>query len=172
MRAVFITDEFGPKVLLDKDGLIGNFTNTNINIVKGDDGIKRRVGKQLWTMVLTDDALIERVKKLPSFDKSVKLSDNEPVYNTLNNLKSLSDPGVSMVQNMESLQNKMREDNEAEFKEEKLKLVTKTKRYGELFSLVCKAGGGFLKDADPVLVQEFKDLQVDLGIVEQPVKNE
>ena len=172
MRAVFVTDEFGPKQLLDKDGLIGTFSNTNINIVKGDDGIKLRVGRQMWVMILTDDALIERVKKLPSFDKSVKLSDKEPVYNTLNNIKTLSDPGASMVANMEQLQNKMREDNEVELKKEKLNLATKTKRYGELFSLVCKAGGGFLKDADETLVQEFKDLQVDLGIAEQSVKNE
>jgi hypothetical protein len=172
MRAVFITDEFGPKELWDKEGLIGRFTNTNINIVKGDDGIKRRVGKQLWTMVLTDDAIIERVKKLPSFNKSVMLSDKEPVYNTLNNIKSLGDPGASMIANIEQLQNKLRDDNQAELKEEKLKLVTKTKRYGELFALVCKAGGVFLKDADPVLVQEFKDLQADLGIKEEPVKNE
>lgn len=171
MKAVFITDEFGPKEIWDKDGLIGRFTNTNLDVIKGkDDSIKRRVGRQLWAMVLTDDSLIERAEKFPSFNRSFKRTEQEPVYNTLNNLKRLHDPNLAT--NTEELEKRLRKENEDEFVKEKTKLVSKTKRFGELYSLVCKAGGEFLKDADPVLVQEFKDLQVELGIKEAPVKNE
>lgn len=171
---VFVTNQFGAKQLWDAEGFIGKFENSNNNIIIADDGIKRRDSRtpELWYMVLSDAGLIERAKRYPGFGKMFNITEQQPVWNTLNNLKTLSDPNAASA-----VTNKSKEieaDQEAKIKKgiesgkEDLKNVYKEKsrRYAQLFSLVAKKGGAIMKDADPVLVDEFKLLQEELGIEE------
>lgn len=171
-QVVFVTNQFGAKVLYDDKGLIGKFSNSNNNIMVGDDGIPRRNSKvpELWYMVLHNEELIERARKYPGFGKMFNETNEQPVWQTLGNLRTLQDPSSANAQTqkksspIEADAKAIAEKESAEFKKS---MVAKSRRYGELFSLVCKAGGDIRKDADQVLVAEFKLLQEELGITEK-----
>lgn len=165
-KVVFVTDQFGPKKLWDKEGLIGEFKDSLSNVVQSDDGIKRRVGQSLWYMVLSDSAKIERAKSYPGFGVAFKVTTDEPVWNTLGNLKTTDDPNSAQA-NIGQIKANLAK----ELDEEKKQIQTDSRRYGELFAQVCKAGGGFINGANPALVEEFKQLQIKLGIVEKKEEN-
>ena len=165
-QVVFVTDNRGFKRLFDDQGLIGKFENTNLDLTRVDDGTLRRTGKGQWIMVLDDSTeegknKIERAKKIRHYGKKYKIVDKEPITRAVDNLKTLAQPdrptapkGVEVT------------DDE---KEEKIRkqYATKMREYGLLFSEVCKAGGSFLKTADPQKVERFKQLQSELGIEEE-----
>lgn len=177
---VFVTNQFGAKQLWDKEGFIGEFRNSNNNVIVADDGIKRRDSRtpELWYMTLSDPELINRAMKYPGFGKMFNVTDKEPVWNTLKNLKTLSDPNAASA--VASQTKAIEADMEAKVKagvesgKEDLKNIYKEKsrRYAYLFSQVAKKGGAIMKDADPVLVNEFKELQEFLGIDEMPEEEE
>ena len=53
---VFVTNQYGAKVLFDSQGEIGRFRDSYNNVIQGaDDGIKRRAGNALWYMILEND---------------------------------------------------------------------------------------------------------------------
>lgn len=167
MRIIFVTNQFGPKVLYDDIGLIGKFKDAVSNVVQGDDGIKRRVGKSLWYMILEKEELIERARKYPGFGVMFKETTTEPVWKTLDNIRTIQDPNSpAAVQANKPIEADIKATAERETESVKKAFAAKSRRYGELFSLVCKAGGEILKNADPVLVNEFKHLQTELGITE------
>ena len=173
MSAVFVTNQYGAKVLFDSKGLIGKFRNSNNNIVTSDDGIKRRNPNtpELWYMILENEDKIQRAREYPGFGKMFDETKDEPVWNTLGNLKTLGDPSKAKEQKpviQADVEAKLKDNSE----EIKKQYATKSRRYGELFSLVCKSGGEILKNADPMLVAEFKQLQVELGISEKEVLEE
>lgn len=172
-NVIFITDQFGDKKIYDNKGLVGVFKDSYSNVIKGDDGILRRTGRSLWYMILSDPDKIERAKNYPGFGTSFKLSENEPVWNTLGNIKTLQDPN-SMAANMGKMKaditQQVTKTLKADIEAERKQLAIDSKRYGELWSQICKAGGGYLKDADPNLIAEFETLRVKLGIKETPVE--
>lgn len=167
MRKVYVTNQFGSKVLYDDLGLIGKFKDSYSNIVTGDDGIKRRVGDSLWFMVLDNEKLIERAENYPGFGVMFNISENEPVWNTLKNLKTIQDPNSPAAQGKPTIQADVDAKVEKEVDSLKKQMATDMKRYGLLYSNICKAGGAYMKDADPVLIAEFEQLQVKLGIKEE-----
>ena len=164
-KAIFVTDHLGAKHLYDHLGLIGKFQNTSSDIIKGDDGIRRHdVNKpQIWVMTLTDPELIKRARAYPGFGRSFREVENEPLFNTMKNIKTINDPN-----NPQYIQ---QADLQKNFDKEKADLKAKSQRYGFLFSQICKAGGEYLKDADPALITEFEALKVDLGITEKENEN-
>lgn len=160
-KAVYVTDQFGPTELWDNEGFIGKFVDTNNNITVADDGMKRRNAniKNIWVMVLTDPKLIARADKYPGCGTRFKKTDKEPVFHALNNLKTLADPGNSQeVVLLQSANSKLTEEKEL--------LKKKSKRYGELFASICKAGGEYVANADSALVEEFEALKKELEIEE------
>ena len=156
-KVIFVTDRFGAKVLFDEGGLIGKFKNTNNNIVTGDDGIMRRDSKtkELWVMVLDNEDKIKRAKAYPGFGTAFNIVAKEPVYNTLNNLRTLQEPQPE-VHTAPSMSDVERKTMQAEMK-----------RYGILYGVICKKGGEYLKDADPQLIAEFEQIKERMGIVEE-----
>lgn len=164
-KTVFVTNQFGSKVLYDDLGLIGKFKDSYSNIVTGDDGIKRRVGDSLWFMVLENEQLIERAKNYPGFGIMFNTTDQEPVWNTLKNLRTIQDPNSPAAQG-KPIQADVDAKVEKEVDSYKKQMAADMKRYGILYSNICKAGGAYMKDADPVLIAEFEQLQVKLGIKE------
>ncbi len=156
-KAIFVTDHLGAKHLYDHLGLIGKFQNTSSDIITTDDGIRRHDVKkpQVWVMVLTDPDLIARARAYPGFGRTFREVESEPLINTMKNIKTVNDPN-----NPQYTQAAEQKD----FDKEKAELKAKSQRYGSLFSQICKAGGEYLKDADPTLVAEFEKLKLDLGI--------
>ena len=173
MHAIFVTNELGPKRLYDDEGLIGIFKDSYSDVIAGkDDGIKRRQGNSAWFMELDDEKKIERAKKYPGFNVHFHIYEGKPIWNTLHNLKTLQDPNSANSINVQQLKNDLQSENAKNLEEIKKQMAADSKRYGELFGLVCKAGGEYLKDADPALVAEHKALKEKLGIVEEAVVNE
>lgn len=164
-KTVFVTNQFGAKVLYDDEGLLGKFKDSHSNIVIGDDGIRRRVGDSLWYMILEDEKLIERAKKYPGFGTMFNITSNEPVWNTLQNLKTIQDPNSPAAQ-AKPIQADIEAQADKKIESIKKQMAVDSRRYGLLFSTICKAGGGYLKDADPVLIAEFEQLKAKLGIEE------
>lgn len=158
-KAIYVTDQFGPTELWDNEGFIGKFTDTNNNLIVSDDGIKRRNAniKNIWVMVLTDPALITRADKYPGCGLRFKRTDQEPVFHSMNTLKTLDDP------NQNSKVTSLQEENSKLVQEKEL-VMQKSRRYGKLYSQICKAGGEYIKDADPALIKEFEQLEQDLEI--------
>ncbi len=171
---VFVTNQQGPKRLWDKDGLIGKFKNSNNNIVTPDDGVPRRDMRvdAIWYMVIDADRdadKVERAKKYPGFGTSFNITDEEPVWNTVSNLRTIQDPNAASAINANQIKADVVAEQQEELENQKRQNATDMRRYGILFSKVCKAGGAFLADADPKLVEEFKQLRDKHGITEEPV---
>ena len=171
-NVVFVTNHLGPKVLWDLKGKIGTFKNTNNNVTTADDGVLRRDMKipGIWCMVLTDPDRIQRMKDYPTFGKDFNITSKEPVWNTVNNLRTLKDPNAASAINADQIKADIMADQQKkqeDFEEKQKQDAVDMRRYGNLWSEVCKAGGAFLADADPVLVTEFKELQEKLGINEE-----
>uniref|UniRef100_A0A6M3XSK4 Uncharacterized protein n=1 Tax=viral metagenome TaxID=1070528 RepID=A0A6M3XSK4_9ZZZZ len=162
-KVIYVTDQFGGKKLFDKKGLIGKFQDSYNNVIAGsDDGIKRRVGKALWFMTVDEDNkdLIKRIENYPGYGITFKRYDKEPVYHTLNNLRTLQAPNTGIPNDM----------HKTLLEQEKMKnaeLIADSKRYGILFSKICKAGGAYLEGANPELIKEFETLKQKLGISEK-----
>ena len=176
-RAIFITNQFGPKRIYDDEGYIGEFKDTFTNIIRGvDDGIKRRAGDAMWVMVLTDPGKIERIRKYPSFLKgAIKEVEKEPVYKTLNNVRTIQDPNsassiLSEALAKNDIEKAKLEKELAIAQSEKQKMAQYSRRYGELYSKIIKADGGYRNSATPDLIQEFEDLKERLGIVEEKIE--
>jgi hypothetical protein len=169
-HTVFVTDQYGAKVLYDNEGLIGKFKDSYSNVITADDGEKRRVGKSLWFMVLDEADKIERAKSYPGFKKMFNIHEGEPVWNTLGNIKTLADPNAASAIDVGRIQANIEAKKDKEMEDIKNQLAIDTRRYGELFGLICKAGGDYLRDADPELIAEFEKLQVKLGIKELVVE--
>jgi hypothetical protein len=171
MKTVFVTNQFGAKVLFDEKGLIGKFKNSNNNIIKSDDGILRRSATtpNLWYMVLDDEDKIERAKRYPGYGIMFSESKNEPVFNTLGNLRTLSDPNAGVPNGKTIIPaDEVKGDASIGFEEYRKQMAKDSRRYGDLFSEICKAGGEYIKGANPQLIAEFEQLQIKLGVIEKP----
>ena len=169
METVFVTKRLGGKVLYDEEGLIGKFKNTNNDLVQGDDGIKRRDMKKenIWFMVLEDPNKVERAKKYPGFGISFNITQNKPVFNTLNNLKTFAGTTGFPSIDKEGLKSEVKKELASEIQEEKIKLAAASREYGKLYGELHKLGGALRKDADPVKVARLKELEEQLGIKEK-----
>jgi hypothetical protein len=178
-RTIFITNRFGPKILYDKEGLIGKFTDTKNDILETNEGLIRNdMIKNVWYMVLEDQALIDRVKATSSFqNKIIQETDSEPMIGKVNNLKSVSDPNAynpeATKRMIEESARKLNAENNmklaAERKNmeaEKEQMIADSRRYAVLYSQITKKNGGYVANADPELIKEFEQLQQKLGIEE------
>lgn len=172
-RAVFVTDQFGGKKLYDDLGLIGEFRDTYSNIVQGDDGIKKRIGKALWVMTLDNPKKIERARNYPGFGTSFKEVDKEPVFKTLNNIRTLTDPNAY---NAEAVKKAVDENDKEKQKlardlaiaeRDKKQLAQDSRRWAELYSLLLKSDGNYKANANPELIAEFEKLNEKLGLAKE-----
>ena len=167
VRVIFVTNQFGPHHMSDDEGLIGTFQNTHNNLMENEAGIKMRNPRvpEMWVMILTDPKKIERAKKYPGFGTSFNITSKEPVYNTITNLRSVSDPNAFNNANTESIRDAIDKANR-EKEEFKKQTAIDSRRYAILSSKLIKEGGKYRVDADPALIQEFEALKIKLGIEE------
>ena len=163
---VYVTNEQNGHRLYDDEGFIGEFKDTYNNIMAASDGIRRRMPNipNIWVLTLDDPKLIERIEKYPGYGTRFKKQDKEPVYSTMQGLKKIIDPNQA---NVEIMNNGIAKQVDEQVKAERIRITNLSREYGILFSQICKAGGEFLKDADPLKIQRFQQLKEELGINEE-----
>ena len=163
VKKIYITDKLSPKVIHDSQGYIGTFSDTKDNVDITNAGLVKNDQKpNTWFLVLTDPDKITRIEAMKGFGTVIREVSAEPLIGAAANLKIMG--GSSAI-------------NEAEIKKTAEKNAqAKTQRdmarYGQLFATICKNGGGYVKDADPVLIQEFETLQKQYGIEEKKDEEE
>jgi len=174
-KVFFITNKFGCKVLHDSEGKIGTFVDSKSDIIETDEGLKKDSKKEsLWFLSFDEDLdadKIERVKKLRSFKEgTIQLTYTEVTVGQMNNLKSTTIPGQVNMDSVDKLVTERVQQMSSEndrIKKEHEQLMKDTRRYGELFALIGKNGGGTIISADPKLKAEFEELKNKLGIEEE-----
>ena len=81
----------------------------------------------------------------------------------MNNLSTKSAPGAGEGVNVQAAAMELAKE---QMKAEREQNAADMRRYGQLFSQICKAGGDYVTNADPQLIAEFENLQKKLGIKE------
>ncbi len=174
--AIFITNDHGPKTLWNPDGTIklGQFVSQRDNLMMVQGRITP-VGSATWVLALPNDTpkqqeIVNMVRAHPHFRKEFQNVghvfyevDAAPITGTVSNLRSIHDPNQKNTANKEldeaKVQLSQAQKEKAEYKE-------KMKRFAILSAMVQKAGGGILKDADPIEVAEFQKLKIEMEIEE------
>ncbi|MFA5715248.1 MAG: hypothetical protein WC998_05890 [Candidatus Paceibacterota bacterium] len=174
-KVIFVTNRHGVKVLHDKEGLIGKFTDSKNDIVETDEGLKKNSKiENIWFLAFDEEIdtdKIARVRKLKSYGSSITETKNEITVAQLNNLRQTNDPNKMTPEVIRKIAS---EEAKAQYDNDKRQYQIDMRRYGQLFSTICKNGGGYVKDADPALIKEFEELKAKHEIEEETVeeKNE
>jgi len=168
-KKIYVTDKLSPKVIHDNVGYLCTFINTKDNIIAMNEGLEKNDKMpNIWFVVLTDEEKIKRMESLKGFGTIIKEQSSEPIIGQTLNLRTAVPGGVNEAQ----IRQQANKEAELKYKTDQDQMKKDVTRYGELFAIVGKNGGGTIKGAEPALVQEFKDLKEKLGIKEKELENE
>lgn len=167
-KVVFITNQHGAKILHDSQGEIGKFTNSQNNVVETDEGLKRNSRiPNIWFLAFDEEKdadKIARVKALKTYGSAITETKDEITVNQLNNLRQTDDPNRM---NPESIKKIASDQASKQYAEDRLEYKKAMRRYGQLFSQICKNGGAYIVGADPALIKEFEELKKKYDIDEE-----
>jgi hypothetical protein len=169
---IFISGDFNASVIWNQEGTkkLLEFRNTHNNVIKSDDGNNHRIGQATWVCVKqnnTDEekADIEAIRKLPGYGTQFKETDSMPLEGGAVSLKQFGERNNQKA--IDAAVIRAREDAKLEAEGEKQILISKMKRFAVLSAQVQKVGGEIAANADPALVEEFKQLKLELEISDE-----
>lgn len=170
VKKIYVTDKLSPKIIHDDQGYLCTFTDTKDNILRVNEGLEKNDSMpNVWFVVITDPEKIKRIEALKGFGSVIKEAKAEPIIGQTLNLKSQVGPAAI---NEAQIRQQATQQAQVQLNKEREQMKADSKRYGELFSKICKNGGGYVVNADPAEVQEFEQLKTKLGIEEKKENEE
>jgi len=146
-KLIVETHDRFPKKVFDKEEKILEFNRQNLNLVKDANGNLIRLKKSdSWICVITEERLIEKVKKHPSLGSKFWIVNKVPTKDS---------EAATIIRSGAVSSGEM----DASIKAMKAKAM----KFGELKAKVLKSDGTFLASATPNQIEEFKSLEEELN---------
>ena len=168
-KVIFISDDLGASTIWNKLGTrkLIEFRDSKNNIEQ-INGVFQKRGSAIWVGVVDDNTeedheALKELRERPEFNKAFFETDSMPIASKVTNLRERHDPNSPQNQEViKGMVEKAVEDVKTKAEEDKKIFAAKNKRWAVLSAQVQKIGGGIAANAAPELVQEFKNLSIEL----------